>query len=134
MMLGLLLTATTRPGYIRLAIEWLFKPIPGLPHEKIGTMVGLLVRFIPVILNQSREIALAQRARGIENRKNPVYRMTFLGMALMRRSFVTADRLALAMEARHYGHGHTQAHWHTTSADWMVLTVVAAVCALMQIA
>lgn len=51
---GLQLTATTRPGSIRLAIEWIFKPIPGLPHEKIGTMVGLLVRFIPVLLTQSR--------------------------------------------------------------------------------
>jgi energy-coupling factor transporter transmembrane protein EcfT len=132
-LLGLLLTATTRPGCIRLAIEWFFKPIPGLPHEKIGTMVGLLVRFIPMLLTQSREIAAAQRARGIENRKNPVYRMTCLGMALMRRSFVTADRLAMAMEARHYGHGHTPAHWHTTAADWIVLAGVTVLCALMQI-
>jgi energy-coupling factor transporter transmembrane protein EcfT len=131
-LLSLLLTATTRPGSIRLAIEWFFKPIPGLPHEKIGTMVGLLVRFIPVILTQSREIATAQKARGIEKRKNPVYRMTCLGMALMRRSFVTADRLALAMEARHYGYGHTPAHWHTTATDWIVLSGVTALCVLMQ--
>lgn len=132
-MLGLLLTATTRPGDIRLAIEWFFKPIPGLPHEKIGTMVGLLVRFIPVILTQSVEIAAAQRARGIENRKNPAYRMTCLGMTLMRRTFVTADRLALAMEARCYGNGHTPAQWRTTYTDWIGIAWVTALCVLMQI-
>lgn len=60
--------------------------------------------------------------------------MACLGMTLMRRSFVTADRLALAMEARHYGHGHTPAHWKTTTVDWFVIAGVSAFCALMQIA
>jgi biotin transport system permease protein len=133
-LIGLMLTATTRPSRIRLSIEWFFKPVPWLPHEKIATMMGLLVRFIPLILTQSREIAEAQRVRGIENRKNPIHRMKCLGMALMRRSFVTADRLALAMEARNYGQGHTPARWNTTASDWLALAAAAGLGFLMLVA
>lgn len=128
---GLCITATTRPAHIRQAIQWFFGFIPGVPHKKIGTMLGLLIRFIPVILFQSREIAEAQRARCIDQRKNPVYRMVYQCMGLLRKVFVSADRLALAMEARNFGPQRRSVPWRMRLHDWTALALVALLCTLM---
>jgi energy-coupling factor transporter transmembrane protein EcfT len=42
-------------------------------------MMGLILRYVPVILNQASETAAAQKARAVENRKNSVYRLTKFG-------------------------------------------------------
>jgi energy-coupling factor transporter transmembrane protein EcfT len=130
-LLGILLTVTTRPGHIRSAIEWFLRPIPLIPHHKVATMIGLLVRFIPVILSQSSEIGEALSARAIENRKNPLRRFSALCMPLLRKTFITADRLALAMEARCYGPVKTTHLWRTTSRDWAALVIAGFLCTLM---
>jgi energy-coupling factor transporter transmembrane protein EcfT len=57
-----------RPGLV-------LKPIPVVDEKMAATMLGLVVRFLPVILFQAGEIADAQRARGIERRKNPLIRL-----------------------------------------------------------
>ncbi|MDF1593241.1 MAG: energy-coupling factor transporter transmembrane component T [Desulfobacterales bacterium] len=125
-LLGLLLTATTRPSEIRAAVEWILKPIPAVPAKRIGTMMGLIMRFIPVILNQVRETAEAQRARGVENRENPLYRLTKLGIPLIRRTFENADRLITAMEARCYSENRTGPELKSTPRDWIALLVIIA--------
>lgn len=131
--LSMCLTATTSPGHIRGAIEWLLRPVPFIPQRRVGTMIGLMMRFIPVILTRAREISDAQRARGIENRKNPIYRMRMLSMPLLRRTFVTADRLAMAMEARCYGEVRTAPQWKIGIADRAVLAGVVALCVFMLV-
>lgn len=131
--LGLSLTATTRPAHIRLSIQWFLKPVPGVPHAKIGTMVGLLIRFLPVMLIQVREIADAQRARGIDMRRNPVYRMGRLSMSLLRKAVVTSDRLALAMVARGYGNQRSSIPLVVRSRDWLALSLVSGLCLLMVV-
>ena len=128
---GLLLTFTTRPSHIRAAVEWFLAPIPFIPHHQVATMIGLLVRFIPVILNHSAELDDALRARALDNRRNPLRRMTFLAMPLLRRTFVTADRLAQAMEARCYGAGRTLRPGRLTRRDWSALGATAALCLLL---
>lgn len=128
---GLCITATTRPAHIRQSIQWFLKPIPGVPHQKVATMIGLLIRFIPVILIQFREIADAQRARCIDQRKNPVYRMVVPCMSLLRNVFVSADRLALAMEARNYGRDRTSIPWRLGLHDGIALVLVSVLCILM---
>lgn len=128
---GLLITFTTRPSHIRASVEWFLRPIPFIPHQQVATMVGLLVRFIPVILNQSAELGDALRARSIDNRRNPLRRITFLAMPLLRRIFVTADRLASAMEARCYGSQRTAHHWHITVRDWSAVGLVVGFCVLL---
>jgi energy-coupling factor transporter transmembrane protein EcfT len=128
---ALLVTFTTRPSHIRCAVEWFLRPIPGIPHRQVATMIGLLVRFIPVILTQSAELDLALRARSIDNRRNPLRRLTFLGMPLLRRTFVTADRLASAMEARCYGLHGTPHQWQVTARDWSALGFLSLFCLLL---
>ncbi|MBB5347868.1 energy-coupling factor transporter transmembrane protein EcfT [Desulfoprunum benzoelyticum] len=130
-LLGLLVTVTTRPSHIRAAVEWYLRPLPFIPHQQIATMIGLLVRFIPVILTQSAELHDALRARAIDQRRNPLRRITYLGMPLLRRTFVTADRLAQAMEARCYGMERTRHQWRTGACDWTALGLVTGFCALL---
>jgi len=128
---GLLLTVTTRPSEIRAALEWLLRPVPFIPHRQVATMIGLLVRFIPVILSQSAEQQEALRARSMENCKNPLRRTTALCMPLLRRTFVTADRLASAMEARCYGTERTIPCRSVTIREWSALFLAAGFSALM---
>lgn len=127
-LLGLLLTLTTRPSHLRAAVEWFLAPIPLIPHRQVATMIGLLVRFIPVILNQAAEVGEALRARAIDNRANPWRRMTALAMPLLRRTFVTADRLAMAMEARCYGSERTTPSFQLTTRDWWAMGVAFLLC------
>lgn len=126
--LGLFLTLTTRPSRLRAAVEWFLAPLPFIPHRQVATMIGLLVRFIPVILNQAGEVGEALRARLIDNRRNPWRRAIFLAMPLVRRTFVTADRLAMAMEARCYGNEHTAPDFRLAKRDWWAMAAVILVC------
>ncbi len=105
---GISLMATTRTWEIRAALRWFFKLIPFVPEKRLSTMISLMMRFLPMILRQSNEISDAQKARGIECRKNPIYRMVRFVLPLTRRTFEDADNLIIAMEARCYCEDRTE--------------------------
>lgn len=125
---GLAFVLTTRSSEIKAAVEWFLNPFPFIPSKRIGTMMSLVVRFIPAIFEQARETADAQRARGVENRKNPVYRLKKLGIPLMRRTFERADKLVVAMEARCYSENRTDPGLCARLRDWAALFVVICLC------
>ena len=129
-MSGFLFIFSTPSGQIKAAVEWFLKPFGFIPAKQIATMMGLIVRFIPVILNQAKETAEAQRARCVENRKNPVYRLIRLGIPLIRRTFERADKLAVAMEARCYSENRTDPELSATRTDWITLGVMILICSL----
>ena len=126
--LGLTVMITTRAAEIRAAVDWFLRPVPLIPAARVATMIGLLVRFLPEVLRTARETAAAQRARGIENRKNPVYRLTRLAVPLMRKTFLRADRLALAMTARCYSEDRTGPELRAGPGDRAILLTAVAVC------
>ncbi len=132
--LGALLVTTSRSADIRAAIEWFLKPLPLVPHKRIGTMIGLMVRFIPVALDQTYEIIEAQRARGVENRKNPFYRLTRLLNPTLRKTFTRADELAVAMEARCFTEKRTDIYFKTRAADWLTFSSVSLLCLAIYMA
>jgi len=108
-LMSMLLTRTTLPSQFSAGIAWLGRPIPWLPEKKAAIMLGLALRLLPLILQQLKETAEAQRARGVGNRKNPIFRLTCLALPAMRQLFARADHLADAMLAR----GYTDARvWH----------------------
>lgn len=86
--------------------------------------MGLILRFVPVILDQARETAEAQKARAVENRKNPVYRLTKFSFPLIRRTFERADDLVAAMEARAFTEHRTDPELTADKRDWVALMVV----------
>ncbi len=122
--LGFLFVFTTRSSDIKAAVEWFLRPFGFIPAKHIATMMGLIARFIPVILNQAKETAEAQRARCLENRKNPLLRLIRLGIPLIRRTFEQADRLIVAMEARCYSENRTDPVLCATRKDWMALLIL----------
>ncbi|MBC2742503.1 MAG: energy-coupling factor transporter transmembrane protein EcfT [Desulfosarcina sp.] len=120
-LMGLLLMATTRTADIRAALVWYLKPLPLVNEKMAATMVGLVVRFLPVILFQAAEISDAQRARGIERRKNPLIRLMRFTIPLFRRVFISADELVVAMQARCYSEHRTLPDLSFTWRDGMAM-------------
>jgi len=129
--MGLLFSVATRPKEIRTAVEILFAPVPFLPAKRIGVMIGLIVRFIPVILHVTREVSDAQRARAIEQRKNPVYHASHLVLPVMRRTVERAERLASAMESRCFDENRPTPPQQSGAADWWAMAVVLVVCLIL---
>jgi len=95
--------------------------------------MGLILRFVPVIFHQAGEIAAAQKARGVENRKNPVFRLAKLAFPLMRRTFERADNLVAAMEARGFTENRTDSKLALHKRDWISLIAVCLLSVLMLI-
>ena len=127
-LLGLVFTATTSPYHIKAAIQWILKPFPRIPHARIATMMALLLRLIPLMLSQASDTMDAQRARGVENRKNPFYRIKIFSIPFLRRSFETADRMALAMDARCYSDHRTDPLLKASTIDLVILSLAAGLC------
>jgi energy-coupling factor transporter transmembrane protein EcfT len=123
-LIGLLLVATTRTAAIRDALTWLFRPIPGLPEGRIAVMLSLLVRFLPVILLRAGETGEAQRARCVECRRNPVYRLRRFSVPLLRRVLLDADALAAAMDARCYTDHRLPPTFRFSASDALALALV----------
>jgi len=127
-LVGFLFVFTTPSSEIKAAVEWFLKPAAFIPGKRIATMMGLIARFIPVILNQAKETTEAQRARCVEYRRNPLYRIVRLGVPLIRRTFEQADRLIVAMEARCYSENRTDPDLSATRTDWFALLIITIIC------
>ena len=129
--LGLLFVATTRAAAIKAAVVWFLRPFPRLPAQRIGTMLGLVLRFVPLIFLQAGATLDAQRARGVESRRNPFYRLTCFAIPFLRRLFLSADRITEAMEARCYMETRTDPVLLARPRDWWILSgVTGAICLL----
>ncbi|MFY9707062.1 MAG: energy-coupling factor transporter transmembrane component T [Desulfobacterales bacterium] len=128
---GLLFVATTRAAAIKAAVVWFLQPFPRLPAQRIGTMLGLVLRFIPLVFLQAGATIDAQRARGIESRRNPFYRLTCFAIPFLRRLFLSADRFTEAMEARCYTETRTDPPLSARTRDWWILGGVAGTVGLL---
>jgi len=122
---------TTQSPEIRGAVIRILRPVPGICEKRAGTMISLVVRFIPMILNQAKETSDVQKARGIEIRKNPVYRLTKFTIPFMRRVFLDADNLIIAMQSRCYNEDRTLPVFYATKKDRLILCVSILICMLL---
>ncbi len=107
MLTGLIVSFTTKPSSVKSAVQWFFKPVPFIPEKRLGVMISLALKFIPIILKQAEEISNARKARCSDLEKNPVKRVTGLVFPLLKKTFLSADNLVLAMEARCYDDDRT---------------------------
>lgn len=124
-LMGLLLISSTRPMDIKAAVQWFLTPVPGLPAARLATMFGLIIRFIPMIFEQSRRTSAAVKARGIQGRRNPLHRIKYFALPLLRRLFEDTDNLILAMQARSYSDRRTDPRLSFEPIDWIVAAGVA---------
>ncbi len=119
--LGFLFVRSTRPAEIKAGVAWLLRPVPGIDHGRAAVMVGLIVRFIPVLHHQIKQSRIAWQARGGERRRNPLRQIRHLVMPAIRRTILSADQLALAMEARCFSPHRTDPDFHARRLDAIVL-------------
>lgn len=107
-MVTTLLTATTKPLDLTLAIEDLFSPFKrfGFPAHEIAMMISIALRFIPTLIEETERIMKAQASRGVDLKegslKEKIMAVLSLIVPLFVSSFQRAEELADAMEARGY--------------------------------
>ncbi|MGX1805255.1 energy-coupling factor transporter transmembrane component T family protein [Nocardia sp. NPDC055321] len=94
-LLANLVTLTTRTSAIIDTIERLLGPLRplGVRPDRVGLLVAMTIRFIPVIREQAELVRSAQRARGIE-------RSTVFLIPLLIRTLRMADQVGEALDAR----------------------------------
>ncbi len=126
MVLGLVFSASTSPADLKAAIQWVLTPIPFVPEKRVGMMISLSLRFLPMIMNQANETNQAIQARCGRQQKNPIKRMIHLTLALMRKTILSADSLALAMEARCYTETRTDPKLSPSPKD--PLAIIVGIC------
>jgi energy-coupling factor transporter transmembrane protein EcfT len=129
---GVLFAATTPNSRIRATVEWFLRPLPGVPHARIASMMGLLLSLLPGILASSNAVSCAQQARGVEQVKNPVRRLRLFATALLRTVFSRSQNLALAMTARCYSDTRTPQEFKASAQDIAALAGVAAFVATLR--
>ncbi len=107
MLLGMIFSHTTTPSSIKSAAEWFLRPVPFIPEKRASLMIGLSIRFLPLIIEQANQVSDAQKARCSDNQKNPVIKILRLVIPILKKTFQTADNLAIAMESRCFSEDRT---------------------------
>lgn len=106
--LGTLLTATTRPQELVDGVRSLLRPLArlGVPTEAAALAVGVTVQFVPTLLRESRQLVRAQQIRCGSVASRGIMRRAVSYVRLLVPIFVSAlrraDDLSVAMEARGY--------------------------------
>lgn len=109
-----LLTLTTSPLQLTDGIEYLLKPLKkfGVPASELAMMMTIALRFIPTLLEETRKIMKAQKARGADFESGGLIKKAKSLIPLLVPLFVSAfrraDELALAMESRGYRGGENR--------------------------
>jgi len=98
LLLAVLVTLTTRLSDMIDVIERAARPLRhcGVNPSKVGMMLSMAIRFIPLMMKNAREILEAQRARGLDRSA------VALLVPLLIKTLKMADNLADAIEARGY--------------------------------
>lgn len=120
MLTGIAFAATTRPSDIKGAVQWFLKPIPFIPEKRLAVMISLAISFMPVILKQAHLISMAQAARCGILEKNPVKRIIRTTVPLMKKIFLSADKLIMAMESRCYTDDRTDPDFTSSGREVLI--------------
>ena len=130
MLTGLLFSSTTRPSSVKTAVQWFLKPVPFVPEKRVGVMISLALCFLPVILRQAKEVSDARNARCGHLQKNPVRKTMGLVLPLLKKTFLSADHLVLAMESRCYSDDRTDPEFNPSGKEKLFLlgSIAASLC------
>lgn len=129
--LAIVLMRTSSTMEIKSAIQWYLKPVPAVPEKRIAIMLSLMIRFLPMIIEEAKEVGDAQRSRGVESRKNPIYRISTFAIPLITRIFKSADELAYAMESRCFSENRTDPELHIQTHDLFALVIGIVLCCVI---
>lgn len=118
-----ILTITTKPMDLTMAIEDLLKPLAvvKVPSHEIAMIISIALRFIPTLIDEANRIMKAQASRGVDfeegSLKDKITSILALIIPLFASSFQRAEELADAMEARGYSPSEPRTRYRTFTID-----------------
>lgn len=113
-----ILTFTTTPGILNQGLNGVLRPLQkiGVPSDRLTLMLGISLRFIPTILDETQKIMMAQAARGADLKELPWKEKGKLLISLLVPvtvgAFRRAEDLVLSMESRGYIVGRPRSEYH----------------------
>ncbi len=131
--LSTMLTLTTKPMDLTLAIESLMKPLArfNVPVHEIAMIISIALRFIPVFALEAEKIMKAQTSRGIDfekgSFKEKIKGILSLIIPLFVSAFQKANDLANALEARGYSTTRPRTKYRVlayTRKDYLFLMII----------
>lgn len=131
------LLATTRPLELMEAGASLLQPLKRLrlPVGDISLLLGLSLRFIPMLAEEAEKISRAQKARGLDWEKGPPWQRlanrSALFFPLLVGLFRRAEEVATAMEVRGYRRGVARTSLYTWRWSWADSLLLALMVALL---
>ena len=135
-----ILTLTTTPMELTDAIESLLSPLKVIkvPVHAIALIMSIALRMIPILMEETNKIILAQKARGADFDTGGAFKkakaMIPVLVPLFVGAFRRADELALAMDARCYSSVAKRTKYKVmrlTVADFIAAFVCLAVFSLV---
>lgn len=133
-LVSVLFIATTTVREINLAIEALLRKIPFVNSVRISTMISLCIVQIPVIFDLYQQIRIAQKARCLDNNRNPIRKIVIILNILIPRVLQNADSIALNYEAKCYSDVRTQCPFVLPKSDILFLSIFTLFCFIANLA
>lgn len=132
-----LMTSTTKPLELTLAIESLLNPLKRFhfPVHELAMMISIALRFIPDLLDEAKRIMKAQTSRGADFNEGSfmekIKSIISLIIPLFISAFQRAEELANAMESRNYNPEATRTKYKVltwTHLDTLSMLITLGVC------
>ncbi|MBQ6774913.1 MAG: energy-coupling factor transporter transmembrane protein EcfT [Synergistaceae bacterium] len=137
MMFAIMLPLTTAPLELADGLDSLFRPFEriGFPAHECSMMIGMALRFIPLLMHEADKIMKAQLSRGAKLDQGNLFQRVMAFFPVLIPLFIIifrrADEIAVAMEARGYdgGEGRTRRKpliWSLNDTKAIVIAALAA--------
>ena len=132
-----LMTSTTKPLELTLAIESLLNPLKRFhfPVHELAMMISIALRFIPDLLDEAKRIMKAPASRGADFNEGSfmekIKSIISLIIPLFISAFQRAEELANAMESRNYNPEATRTKYKVltwTHLDTLSMLITLGVC------
>ena len=138
-----LMTSTTKPLELTLAIENLLNPLKRFhfPVHELAMMISIALRFIPDLLDEAKRIMKAQASRGADFNEGSfmekIRSIISLIIPLFISAFQRAEDLANAMESRNYNPEAKRTKykilsWQTTDTIAMSVSIIVCVSVVIM--
>ena len=134
-----ILTGTTRPLDLTLAIEDLLSPLKlvKFPVHILSIIISIALRMIPTLIDEAGRIMKAQASRGIDFKngkiKEKVKASVSLIIPLLVSAFQKAEDLAYAMDARGYNPKSPRTRYRKYKINWKDILIFLIMTAVMAI-
>ncbi|MFB6282672.1 MAG: energy-coupling factor transporter transmembrane protein EcfT [Halobacteria archaeon] len=109
-------------------VGYFLSPLPGSHPGYASTMTAMTVRFIPMILDESSEIRMAAKSRGIDQ-AGVLRKVAAYTVPLIRRNVEAADDTAVAMSSRCFGGENPPEFPPLDRRDYIAVTVAFSISA-----